>query len=613
MMNLYLACRDCLCCVSLEVTNRSEIGQLLLESGSRGADVLKILPDLAPLKSFFQAHAGHRTELAGEDDTLDYRHDSRVLPAAEELSETLKSGHKDERLVAAQLGRSRPECASDLARAVQKDRSKPVQEAAAQSLLHLAEFEKLSEPTPLLEPLLGRMEKADPPQALGELLALLFGRDPDAASQAAERLSQLLGKNPEAVLKALAVLPMPELIPQVSNLLPNLQAVHTLCAWAKTGVQLSGIDVDLVEQAMATADLNSRHFWLDLLAFTGPEGRRRVMKYWLYGDPLSIRWCENAYCRAVGPWQNLPFTKTDCPATDVTLPAAIEANWQVEEISHGRWVTALAFSKDGSLLATGAEDGTVKLWDRSGKSTDGMAQHEGPVSTLDFSPNGQWLASAGWDGRISIQDLHQDKLQSTRYHNGFVVQCRFLDDGRLLTTDLRQVALWSTEPLLGYQSEHTSLQPPGSATVSKDGDFLLLAGGSRAELREAESGERMGALFGPPGQGGLSPLSAVSFSPDGFHAVGGQWSGKVCVWKNLHHEASPVWEAHDGPVRSVAWGRLIVTTGNDRRVCFWNETGELIDETVMKAPGLTIAIHPSSDFLAVGHASGEVLLLSWPP
>jgi WD40 repeat protein len=64
-------------------------------------------------------------------------------------------------------------------------------------------------------------------------------------------------------------------------------------------------------------------------------------------------------------------------------------------------VRAVCFSADGALLASGADDHTVRLW----RTADGallqvLQGHSGGVSAVTFTPDGRALASAGWDGEV---------------------------------------------------------------------------------------------------------------------------------------------------------------------------------------------------------------------
>lgn len=73
---------------------------------------------------------------------------------------------------------------------------------------------------------------------------------------------------------------------------------------------------------------------------------------------------------------------------------------------HGESVSALDFSRDGGLLATGSLDSTIRLWDtRTGRLIVTLTGHQDGVDALAFGPEGKRLLSGSRDGRIKIWDL----------------------------------------------------------------------------------------------------------------------------------------------------------------------------------------------------------------
>ncbi|MGH3659439.1 MAG: WD40 repeat domain-containing protein, partial [Micromonosporaceae bacterium] len=75
------------------------------------------------------------------------------------------------------------------------------------------------------------------------------------------------------------------------------------------------------------------------------------------------------------------------------------------------FVVDLAFSGDGTRLATAGGDGTVRVWDpRTGEQLLVLRGHKGSVISVAFSPDGSRLASAGADGTVRIWALDLDDL-----------------------------------------------------------------------------------------------------------------------------------------------------------------------------------------------------------
>jgi WD40 repeat protein len=106
--------------------------------------------------------------------------------------------------------------------------------------------------------------------------------------------------------------------------------------------------------------------------------------------------------------------------------------------AHSRYaVTCLAVSPDGQRLATGATDGTVKLWDAEKlKQLASLAgAHLGGVKSVQFSPDGKKLASGGADKTAKLWDATKEKpelLHKLEGHEGPVNAVAFGPDGKEL-------------------------------------------------------------------------------------------------------------------------------------------------------------------------------------
>ncbi|HST19852.1 MAG TPA: ADP-ribosylation factor-like protein [Blastocatellia bacterium] len=133
------------------------------------------------------------------------------------------------------------------------------------------------------------------------------------------------------------------------------------------------------------------------------------------------------------PWQDEPEVPTfteigGSPVPGLTLRHVLRG--------HKSWIGRIAWSPDGSYLASPSDDNTIRIWDaRSGACVRTLQEHAEAVTSVAWSPDGQRLASASWDRTIRIWEVVSGKaLQILEGHSGGLKCAVFSSDIRWLAS-----------------------------------------------------------------------------------------------------------------------------------------------------------------------------------
>jgi WD40 repeat protein/tRNA A-37 threonylcarbamoyl transferase component Bud32 len=245
---------------------------------------------------------------------------------------------------------------------------------------------------------------------------------------------------------------------------------------------------------------------------------------------------------------------------------------------HTQAVSSVAFSPDGHRLASGGqfsnEPGEVKVWDAAtGQEIRTLLTgHTQPVTSVAFSPDGRRLASAGLEGTVKLWDAATgQEIRTLNGDTGSLNCVAFSPDGRRLASAgwAWLVKVWDAAT---GQEIHTLKGHTGitfSVAFSPDGTRLASASTDRTvKVWNAATGQETLTL-----KGHTEWVQSVVFSPDGTRLASASRDQTVKVWDAKTGQETLTLKGHTGPISSVAFspdGRRLASASQDQTVKLWD-------------------------------------------
>ncbi|KAG0037974.1 U3 snoRNP protein, partial [Gryganskiella cystojenkinii] len=301
---------------------------------------------------------------------------------------------------------------------------------------------------------------------------------------------------------------------------------------------------------------------------------------------------------------------------------------------HDKYVTNISISRDGSLLASGADDADIaegalaaRIWNlQTGEFLHALEGHTSKFTGLIFLPSGERIITGSCDRAIHLWEtrsgVHLRSFEVQPDH-AVVDAISCSNDGELLASSYEDgtIRLWEIETseclhvLQGH--EVSSLSNCLGITFSPCGKTLAQTNSKGIKTWDVQSGKELWtfeeimttigpAVYSPDGlqiacgskectvllldsvtgaisrtlRGHSGEILNIEFTPDGTRLTSGSEDRTVRLWDSKTGESGPVLQGHTEHVLAVhfsASGRQIGSSSMDGTVRLWDSRGSTLN------------------------------------
>ena len=308
---------------------------------------------------------------------------------------------------------------------------------------------------------------------------------------------------------------------------------------------------------------------------------------------------------------------------------------------HRGVVESIEFNPEGDKFVTCADD-TIRVWDyKTGHLLHKLIGHSGSVDAACFNEDGSLIASGSRDQTIRIWDVNKEKCIDTLYDHGVydIPSLCFYGDN-IISVSGHDIKIWDKKRVRRTLSNHTQrinsfvLIPQGKQIASASNDRTIrlwdldskdevskvwkrsygghniaffeksmkfIASGNPTFICDIESGDTTNINF---------DSELVALSKDGQYAFLVRYS-RFVIYNISTKQFSPVFTGHTGNINSAVFssdGKRILTASQDGLVKLWDIEGDSCLKTYSGHKNKVLYATFSPDETLIASASTDIRL-----
>jgi eukaryotic-like serine/threonine-protein kinase len=283
---------------------------------------------------------------------------------------------------------------------------------------------------------------------------------------------------------------------------------------------------------------------------------------------------------------------------------------------HSNAVNAVAWSPDGTRVASAGSDNTVQVWN----ATDGSQaftyhNHSNAVNGVAWSPNGSRIASGSWDNTVQVwKAADGSHVYIYPGHFAVVEAVAWSPDGTRIASGSwdNTVQVWNAADGSNRYTYRGHFNAVRTVAWSHNGTRIASAGYDQTvQVWNAADGSNVFTYHGH-----IDVVNGVAWSPNSTRIASANVDSVVQVWNAADGSHVFTYHGHSSVVEAVAWspdGTRIASASLDKTVQVWNAADGSHVFTYHGHSDIVNAVAWSPDGTRIASASSDKTVQVWQP